>query len=141
MATTSHDDRHAIIDQLNLLASIFDHRRWDRVGDVMLPDVHAYDEQGLDAVVSNSLRRHLGGCGPSQHLLGNHQVEVDGDHARSVSRARVFHQGLGERADRSFECFGEYHDTWTRTLGGWRMASRRFDVTIALGDFDVLQPG
>ena len=83
----------------------------------------------------------LGGCGPSQHLLANHQIQVSGDAARSLTRARVFHQGAGERADRTYECFGEYHDTWIRTPDGWRMRTRRFDVSMALGDIDVLQPG
>jgi hypothetical protein len=135
------DDRHRIIEQLNLLAYAFDHREWELVKSVMTPDVDAYGFTGVDDVIDQSLRRHLGGCGPSQHLLGNYQVEVTGDRARTVTKARVFHQGLGERAGKSFECFGEYHDRWTRTSDGWRMTGRRFDVGIVLGDFDVLQPG
>ena len=140
-ASDGLDDRHQIIEQLHLLALLFDHRWWDRLGEVMAPDVVAYGHEGVEAVLRDSLRLHLGGCGPSQHLLGNHQITVEGDTARSITRARVFHQGAGERADRSYECFGEYHDTWARTPAGWRMATRRFDVTISLGDFDVLQPG
>ena len=135
------DDRHQIIEQLNLLAYAFDHREWALVASVMTPDVHAYGHSGLDDVIDNNLRRHLGGCGPSQHLLGNYQITVDGDAASSITKARVYHQGLGERADKSFECFGEYHDRWSRAAGEWRMVERRFDVSIVLGDFDVLQPG
>jgi len=134
-------DEHEIVAALNRFASILDHRAWDRVGEVLAPDVTAYGEVGIAAVIDNSLRRYLGGCGPSQHLLGNYQVEVDGDRATSLTYARVYHQGLGERADRSWECMGEYHDTWTRTARGWRMKSRDFVVTIAAGDFSVLQPG
>lgn len=140
-AADPRDDRHRIIDALNTLAYVFDHREWHRVGEVMTADVQAYGHQGLQSVVDDNLRRHLGGCGPSQHLLGNYQVSVDGDVATSITKARVFHQGLGERADRSFECFGEYHDRWHRTPDGWRMTYRRFDVDITLGDWDVLQPG
>ena len=135
------DDRHQIIEQLNLLAYAFDHREWDLVKSVMAPDVNAYGHAGIADVIDNNLRRHLGGCGPSQHLLGNYQVAVHADAATSVTKARVYHQGLGERAEKSFECFGEYHDRWTRTADGWRMTERRFDVSIVLGDFDVLQPG
>ena len=137
----SADDRVQIIDQLNRLAAAFDARDWAAVGEVMAVDVHAYGCDGLKAVVRDSLRHHLGGCGPSQHLLGNHRVEIDGDHATSITKARVFHVGAGARADRSFECFGDYHDRWVRTPQGWRMIERRFDTTIVLGDFDVLQPG
>ena len=65
------------------------------------------------------------------------------DPDRAVSRcyARVYHQGAGERSAKAWECWGEYHDEWARTPDGWRMTNRRFDVTIASGDFDVLQPG
>ena len=135
------DDRHQIIERLNLLASLLDHREWDRLGEVMTADVVAYDEVGIDAVRANKLRALLGGCGPSQHLLGNYQIEVDGDEARSVCRIRVYHEGAGQRAHLFFEVFGEYHDTWVRTADGWRMATRRMDTTIALGDFETLQPG
>jgi hypothetical protein len=137
-------DLHAedeIVAALNRFASILDHRAWDRVGEVLAPDAVAYGEVGIDAVIQNSLRRYLGGCGPSQHLLGNYQVEVDGDRATSLTYARVYHQGHGERSDRAWECMGEYRDTWTRTAQGWRMTSREFVVTIAVGDFSVLQPG
>jgi hypothetical protein len=134
-------DRAAIIDQLHLLCAHFDARAWDRIGEVMAPDVQAYGCDGLDAVVRDSLRAHLGGCGPSQHLLGNHRVTVHGDDATSVTKARVFHQGAGERADRTWECMGDYHDRWRRTPDGWRMTHREFSVSIMVGDFSVLQPG
>lgn len=135
------DDAAAIVAACNLAARLFDARAWDRIGEVMLPDVEAYGCVGLESVVRDSLRAHLGGCGPSQHLLGNHEVFVDGDTAASITKARVYHQGLGARADRFFECFGDYHDTWQRTPDGWRMRTRTFDVSITLGDFSVLQPG
>ena len=135
------EDRFAIVDALNLLARLFDARAWDRVGEVMAPEVVAYDCHGLASVVTDSLRAHLGGCGLSQHLLANHEVVVDGDRAASITKARVYHQGLGERADRFFECLGDYHDTWERTPDGWRMTTRRFDVHVMVGDFAVLQPG
>lgn len=135
------EDQLAIVARLNLLARLFDARAWDRIGEVMSPDVVAYDCTGLDAVIRDSLRAHLGGCGPSQHLLANHEVFVDGDRATSITKARVYHQGAGARADRSFECLGDYHDTWARTADGWRMCTRRFDVHVVLGDFSVLQPG
>ncbi|MCB0994019.1 MAG: nuclear transport factor 2 family protein [Acidimicrobiales bacterium] len=135
------DDQAAVAAALARFAWILDHREWDHVGDVLAPDAEAYGEAGIDAVIENSLRRHLGGCGPSQHLLGNAQIEVDGDRARSIVYARVHHRGAGERSHVWWECWGEYHDTWIRTPGGWRMTSRSFDVTIADGDMSVLQPG
>ena len=141
MGSAELEDRQAIVDQLDRLAKILDRRAWDRLAEVMTDDVDAYGFEGRDRVLEQSLRRHLGGCGPSQHLLGNYQVRVDGDTATSTTRIRVFHQGAGERAEKSFECFGWYHDTWARHAQGWLMTGRRMDTDIVVGDFDVLQPG
>lgn len=135
------DDRQAIVDALVRFAWLLDHRAWDRVGEVLAHDATAYGETGIDAIVTGSLRANLGGCGPSQHLLGNVQVEVEGDRASSITYARVFHQGAGERSALTWECMGEYHDRWSRTADGWRIVERRFDVTVTSGDMSVLQPG
>lgn len=135
------EDQAAIVRQTYHLAWILDHRAWERVGEVLAPDAVAYGQRGRQAVIDESFRRHLGGCGPSQHLLSNHVVDVDGDRATSRCYARVYHQGAGDRADRAWECMGEYHDGWARTPDGWRMVAREFEVRIAHGDFEVLQPG
>lgn len=141
MSASRSEDERQIVAALHRFAWILDHREWDRVGEVLAPDATAYGETGIAAVIDNSLRKHLGGCGPSQHLLGNHRIEIDGDRATSITYARVYHQGRGERSTRAWECMGEYHDTWTRTGEGWRISTRELDVTIAVGDASVLQPG
>lgn len=135
------DDQVAIATALAALSRIFDTRAWDRLDEVLTPDVEAYGVRGRQAVIDDNLRRYLGGCGPTQHLLGNYEITVTGDEATSVTQARVYHQGAGERADRFWECLGEYHDAWVRTPAGWRMTRRTFDVRIAVGDMEVLQPG
>jgi hypothetical protein len=91
--------------------------------------------------VVTTIRSFLGGCGPSQHLLGNYDVTVSGDSARSVCKARVLHVGAGDRADRTYECCGNYHVELVRTPAGWRLQRREFEVTISLGDMSVLRPG
>ena len=126
---------------MHLLAWLFDERRWDRLDEVMDPEVEAYGFSGLEAVVAGSLRPLLGGCGPSQHLLGNCRIDVEGDGARSTTQVRAAHQGAGERVHLFFDVMGFYEDTWARRAEGWRMTARRMEVRIAQGDPDVLQPG
>lgn len=133
-------DDQQIVRQLYELASATDRREWNRLAELLLPDAHAYGQDGLDDIVS-VMRRHLDGCGPTQHLLANPRVWVDGDTARSATYARVYHQGGEQKPGRFFECMGEYDDHWTRTPHGWRLASRAFDMQITLGDFDVLRAG
>ena len=78
--------------------------------------------------------------GAVEHLLGNFQVSIAGEHARSVCRIRVFDQGLGTKASlEPFECFGEYHDELRRCEEGWRIVRREMITTVS-GDFGVSNP-
>ncbi|KRF21292.1 hypothetical protein ASG90_01990 [Nocardioides sp. Soil797] len=137
------DDRTQIIEQLANVASALDRRDFDFLLDVFTPDARGYGKRGAEAIVAQ-VRSHLGGVGPSQHLLGNHRVTLDHDgdrdSARSLTYARVHHVGAGPMEGRCFECMGEYDDRWRRTPDGWKLSSRRFDMQIVLGDFAVLRP-
>jgi SnoaL-like domain len=137
----SFEDWIGVVGALNRLATLFDGREWDRLDEVILPDATCYGDTGIDALVTNNLRRYLGGCGPSQHLLSNYDISVDGDHALSHTKIRAFHVGAGERSHLSFESIGVYHDHWVRTPGGWRLSQRSFQVDVNIGDMSVLQPG
>lgn len=132
-------DRREITERLALLAAALDSRDWAGVSDAFTPDATGYSRTGREAVVA-VVRDHLGGCGPTQHLLGNHRITVDGDRARSLTYARVHHEGADDLADRWFECCGEYDDRWARTRDGWRLCARVFTMTIRRGDFAVLRP-
>ena len=141
---TREADHHAVIEVLNRYAEALDHRDWALLDEVFHPDATAdYGTgalTGREAIV-RSITDLLGGCGPSQHLLGNYQVTVDQDRARSVCRIHVFHQGAGAKASlEPFECFGEYRDQLRRGTDGWRIAHREMVTTIVRGDYGVLGP-
>lgn len=135
-------DRHAVIDVLNNYATCLDSRDWDGLDDVFHDDaVGEYGSvlEGRSAIVS-SIRGFLDGCGASQHLLGNHQIHIDGDRAQCTTKARVIHVGAGERAALTpYEAIGVYRDQLIRTTAGWRITHRHFDVDITLGDYNVLR--
>jgi len=141
MPVSTPEEQKVIVDVLVRCAAALDRRDWAALDEVFTEDAVAYGTEGGRAAVVAGIRQFLGGCGPSQHLLGNHHVLVDVDTARSVCKARVFHVGAGERAHLSYECFGNYWDDFVRTDDGWRIAKREFEVTIQLGDIAVLQPG
>ncbi|QIK76151.1 nuclear transport factor 2 family protein [Nocardioides piscis] len=133
------DDRTLIVELLGGFASATDGRDWDTIASLLTDDVVAYGARGPAAVVAR-MQEHLGGVGPTQHLLGNHRVRVDGDQAQSRTYGRVHHVGAGPMAGSFFECLGDYDDHWLRTPTGWRIARRRFDIRISLGDMAVLRP-
>lgn len=137
-------DRDQIIELLADVASALDTRDWDGLGALFTDSATGYGASGREAIIAQ-VRDHLGGCGPSQHLLGNHRVQLaykgDEDRARSRTYARVLHIGAGDQSGLTYECFGEYSDLWVRTPEGWRIESRRFHISFDRGDFRTLQPG
>lgn len=147
MVNPDADDRFAIIEVLDRYADVLDARDWARLDDVFAPDVEmdfgAWTARGVDAVRAR-IRSYLDGCGPSQHLLGNYRIELDGEHpgrARSRCAIRVMHVGRGARAHVTYEMMGEYADELVRTPAGWRIARRRARAHIQLGDPSILGPG
>ncbi|RFU20516.1 nuclear transport factor 2 family protein [Geodermatophilus marinus] len=131
-------DRAAIEAVLHGVASALDGRDWTALGAAFTEDAHGYGADGRAAIVAR-VREHLGGCGPSQHLLGNVRVTVEGGTARSLAYGRVFHVGADDPGT-FYECMGEYRDRWVRTPAGWRLTRRRFVVAIERGDRAVLRP-
>ena len=137
-------ERQQIIDVLNRYATCLDTRDWLGLNDVFHPQavgIYAVTLNGRTEIV-DSIRSFLGGCGPSQHLLGNYQIAIDGDEAQSSTKARVLHVGTGDRAHLTpYEAIGVYRDRHLRTPAGWRIIHRHFDVHITIGDINVLRPG
>jgi 3-phenylpropionate/cinnamic acid dioxygenase small subunit len=135
------DDRTAIIDTVTRYATALDTRDWALLDEVFTPDAVGDFGAGLltgRAAVRGLVVRMLGGSGPSQHLLANHRVELDGDVARCVCQVRAFSAGAGPAAGRSYELFGEYRDELVRTPEGWRIARREMTVHHEIGTRDVL---
>jgi SnoaL-like protein len=137
------DDRRAIVDVLCEAAWIFDHKQWERMAEVFTPDSVAYGRRGLAAITANTVR-YLGGCGPTQNLLGNHRVRVDDDSASVTSYVRAFHFAAGvatmarARAEQHWDFVGEYHDELVRTADGWRITSRVCTPVAGVGGLELV---
>ena len=137
-------DRSEIVAVLDRYAEALDQRRWELLEQVFAPDVDVdfgeWSARSLPEVVA-TIRSYLDGCGPSQHLQGNHRVEVDRDRAKSRVYIRAAHVGVGRAAGKSYEMAGEYQDELRRTPAGWRIVRRRLQVFFELGSRDVLGRG
>ena len=84
---------------------------------------------------------HLDGCGPTQHLLGNLEVDASNPlRPRSKIQVRAVHQGLGERAHLRYDAIGFYEDEWAQLPEGWRIQKRSMTLLLEVGDRTVLQP-
>lgn len=132
-----------VFDVLNLYGEAADRRDWALYERVFTPDATAdyggMKLEGRDAIVG-LIRNSLGGCGPTQHLLGNHAGGVDGDDAHATCKVRAFHKGAGERSGATYELFGTYHHDLIRTTDGWRTRHLRMDIALEVGTRSVLRP-
>ena len=133
-----------IITILNSYAQMCDRRDW-ALGDlVFAADVQgnyggAYKIKSRDKLVA-LIKSMLGGCGPTQHQLGNYFIEVQGDTASSRCYVRAAHVGKGELKDSLYEVWGEYKDKLMLIDGAWKITYRELWIYHEIGTRDVLKP-
>lgn len=135
-------DYRAIEQTLIRYALACDTRNWALLDDVFTADVAAiyggeYRLQGRDRL-AGMIRSLLDGCGPTQHLLGNFRISIDGDTAQCACYVRAVHAGRDEKSGLTYEVWAEYRDKLARTAEGWRIIERRMVVFNETGSRDVL---
>ena len=139
----SGTDHWEIVRVLDRYAEALDTRRWELLSEVFVPELEF--DFGEWTVTSReeavaTIRTYLDGCGPTQHLLGNYRIDVDGDAARSRVYVRAFHVGVGPATGKTYEMGGEYRDALRRTPEGWRSFRREGVAFWEVGSRDVLGP-
>ena len=126
------------------IARAMDDRDWQALDSLLLADATA--DLGMGAIAGRHeivafIRTFLDACGPTQHLLGNVLIEVDGDRAGSRCYVSDMHKGQAEKSHLTFSTLGDYHDKWRKVEGGWRLSHRTKLNRAHLGDISVLGPG
>ena len=123
-------------------AELCDYRLWDDFDDVFSADVVADYGGEIQVAGANGIRdmvkAALEHCGPTQHLLSNFRIDVDGDSAKSRCYVRAMHAGAGDRSSLSYEVWGEYLDELRCTQAGWRICKRKLLICHEQGTRDVL---
>lgn len=121
-----------------------DARDWRALEDITTDDMTADLGTGLltgrSAMIEN-IRSFLDDCGPTQHLLGNVLIDVQGDTATSQAYVSDMHLGLDDKAHLTFSTLGDYHDQWRCVDGVWRMIHRTKHNRAHIGSIEVLGPG
>ncbi|MEO6092703.1 MAG: nuclear transport factor 2 family protein [Novosphingobium sp.] len=131
-------DERDIERGLARFSRLIDARAWDRLEDVFAADLSfdygAEGEQHGIAALRATMSRYLDGSGATQHLIGNLDVQIDGDRAVSWTYVQARHQRGGDVAGPTFDSNGEYVDTWARRAAGWRIVRREARWAIHSGD-------
>jgi hypothetical protein len=79
--------------------------------------------EGFDEILGRTSAA-LNPLDATQHLLGNIDVEVDGDTARSSCYFHAQHVRAGTPGGDLYVIAGRYQDTLIRTDAGWRITER-----------------
>ena len=133
-----------IITVLNKYAQMCDRRDWALGDEVFAADVQgnyggAFQIKSRDKLVL-LIRSMLGGCGPTQHLLGNYFITVNGSTASSRCYVRAAHAGTGDLKHSLYEVWGEYKDKLALMDGAWKITYRELWIYHEIGSRDLLKP-
>jgi len=126
---------------LNLYASAIDKRNWSQLEQVFTPDAVANfigigESEGRQAI-RDQISSVLSQCAATQHQLGNYEIEVTGDEARTTCYLSAMHAGLGGYEGEVLMVWGEYTDKLVRTPEGWRITHRELNSIFAQGDIGL----
>jgi hypothetical protein len=134
-------DERDVQRALTLFARAMDDRDWTAMADILAVDAEGDFGTGRlygSAAIIELIRGYLDNCGPTQHLLGNVVIDVDGD--KAVTRAYVRDVHLRSDADPSarFYTLGDYKDTWLRQADGtWCLTERVKANRAHVGPLDI----
>ena len=131
---------------------LIDGKAFDQLSDVFTQDlVHDFTQaygpglilKGLPAVLARLHHRMGAGsnCGTTHHNVGNFRIEVNGDTAKARVNYHAVHRGVREHDGAFYSMWGIYNDDLVRTPGGWRVAYRRYSISLRDGPVVTSAPG
>jgi hypothetical protein len=114
-----------------------DTKHIDALDDVFRPDATAL-LRGVECVGRDQIKSRIGGAilrlDRTQHLVGNHQVTVDGDVGTHRCHLQSQHVLEGTDGGDNYIVGGYYEDRVVRTPDGWRIAHRVMQQTWSEGN-------
>ena len=123
-------DRAAIVDLTVRYTWALDSKNWDDLDHVFLPDATAFLTEELVGVgaIKDRVRRALSHLDESQHIISNHQIVIEGDHASSRCYLQAQHVRRSAQGDPNFIVAGRYEDQLVRKAAGWKIARRELVI-------------
>lgn len=126
------EDREAIRELIHRHAQLTDDAEVEPRVLLYAPDGRFTGPDGSVAEGHAAIRAAFSKTAPSakggKHITSNVVVELDGDRATAFTDFAFFRVGTGGLTPFAA---GRYHDTFVRTAGGWRYASRVISILTA----------
>ena len=144
-------DLQALIDEREIRDLAFrycralDTKDWALLDEVFVPDATGQlgtptTLVGIEAI-RDRIRTALAHLDDSQHLVGNHEIAVDGDAATHRCYLQAQHIREAATGGPNYIVAGRYEDRLVRTDVGWRIAHRTLTVMWTDGNVAVAHPG
>ncbi len=134
-------DQQAIIDVAIAYTYALDTKQFDELKAVFAADatadLHGVRCDGRDAIIAR-IERPISQLDATQHLVGNHQVHVDGDTATHRCYLQSQHVKRGTPGGDNFLIGGTYEDRLARTPDGWRITHRTMTAVWTDGNPAVI---
>ena len=143
-------DLQTLIDERDIRNVAFrycralDPKDWALLDEVFLPDATGElgtptTLVGLEAI-RGRIQKALEHLDESQHLVGNHEIDVTGDSATHRCYLQAQHIREGAHCGPNYIVAGRYEDRLVRTSSGWRIAHRTLAVMWTEGNVTVAHP-
>jgi ketosteroid isomerase-like protein len=134
-------DEHEIVKVVLRYCRALDTKDWQLLDDVFMVDATAdlaapSPLVGIEAIRAR-IRAALENLGLSQHLVGNHEVSVDGDTAVHRCYLQAQHVRRAASGGPNYIVAGRYEDRLVRTERGWRIVHRTLVVMWTEGNLAV----
>jgi hypothetical protein len=127
VTTFGPGDAGEIVDLTIAYTWALDTRRFEDLRAIFLPDATAnflgLESEGIEAIIGR-ISTALARFDTTQHLIGNHQVQVSGDEASCRCYLQAQHTRRGSQGDDNFTIAGVYEDRLERRPEGWRIRRR-----------------
>ena len=144
-------DLQALIDEREIrdlalrYCRALDTKDWALLDEVFVPDATGQLGSpttlvGIEAI-RDRIRTALAHLDDSQHLVGNHEIAVDGDAATHRCYLQAQHIREAATGGPNYIVAGRYEDRLVRTDVGWRIAHRTLTVMWTDGNVAVAHPG
>ena len=136
-------DRTEIVELLHRYATAIDDRDWARLATCFTADAVALygpvlgRQEGI-AAIEKTCRTAIEPLDASQHLVGTHEIELDGDRARARCYVHAQHTRAGMPGGDNFVIGATYFDQLVRTPDGWRIRERELRILWQEGNPRVL---
>ncbi len=137
----THLDEREIHQVATRYCRALDTKDWALLDDVFAPDATADLSSGrilvgIDAI-RDRIRNALHELDDSQHLVGNHEIVVDGDTATHRCYLQAQHVRKAAAGGPNYIVAGRYEDELARTELGWRITHRTLTVMWTDGNVAV----